>query len=1093
MESNNSSRPLHIYRASAGSGKTFLLTVEYLALVLQQPYAYREILAVTFTNKATEEMKTRILEELRNLALDKDTAYRKILLEKLPTLQSSEQLTLVAAKAYRNILHDYSRFAINTIDSFVQQVIRSFAYEIGLDAGFELQLNADLVKEDLAQRLFELIETNAELLDWMQRIALERIEEGKSWDFRQEMLDFAGEIFKERFHLFEANMRLLEDPSETFNTLRNKLYKETKEFEAEMVAIGKQALKVVAANGLNIEDFSYKEKGVMGYFLGLEEKRFAPGTRANGALDNLGGWMSKSTKEPLKGQIESVYPALNDLLNQAINRYEAEKLGYETAKAVLRELDNLNLLRLLAEQLADYRRDNNALLISDTQQLLRELVRDNDAPFIYEKMGSRFQHFLLDEFQDTSSFQWDNFRPLVEQSVATNQFNLVVGDVKQSIYRWRNGDWRLLQEQVKKDIGAAQVQEATLQENYRSNRQLIAFNNALFASAPRILQQHFNGQMNEVEDPVIHAKLEANQYFQIIEAAYADAAQKAPEQSPQGGTVSIRFFQQTQSRAQKSWREEAETWLCQHLDDLIANKGIDPARITLLTRNNNDARYLIDLLLQYQQQPEARCKYGIVSSEALLINASPAVQLLLSALRYLMNEKDSLALVSLVQANALRLNLELDRAEWYRVEQQHALSQLPEAFRTRRRYLLQTGIYESVEELISIFALDEWSSELAYILAFRDLVNNYAGKGRSDIREFLDWWAVEGEDKALPMASAVNAVQVLTIHKSKGLAFDIVIIPYADWKLVNDKGLLWCHWDQPGSNLQWVPVTIKKDLAKTSFAFDYFEEQLMSRMDALNLLYVALTRAREAIYVLAPAPTENKSANNTLTTIGDLLWQSIQANPELQEQFTEHQYWLEGEIHAPAQKAKTVQALPIQPSVSISALIKEWQEPGELDLSTALARSDQQKIGELAHLVLARIHANNQLDQVIRQLELQGWLPAHLKPEVSALAAQALEHPQLADWFNGAYTSISEKAILLKGGGVRRPDKVLAGANETILLDFKFTQEASAAHRKQLSEYQQLLQQMGYPSVKAFIYYGFSQQLVALAQLPAGQGNLFQQ
>jgi ATP-dependent exoDNAse (exonuclease V) beta subunit len=288
-------------------------------------------------------------------------------------------------------------------------------------------------------------------------------------------------------------------------------------------------------------------------------------------------------------------------------------------------------------------------------------------------------------------------------------------------------------------------------------------------------------------------------------------------------------------------------------------------------------------------------------------------------------------------------------------------------------------------------------------------------------------------------------------------------------------------------------VTIKKELSKTSFAFDYFEEQLMSRMDALNLLYVALTRAREAIYVLAPAPTENKSANNTLTTIGDLLWQSIQDHPELQALFSEHQYWLDGAIHPPTEKATTLQTLAIEPSVSISALIKAWQEPGELDLSSTLARSDQQKIGELAHLVLARMQHEHQLDQVIRQLELQGWLPAHLKEAVSALASTALQHPQLAEWFNGNYQSISEKAILLQGGSIRRPDKVLVGEQETILLDFKFTQEASTAHRRQLSEYQQLLQQMGYPAVKAFIYYGFSQQLVALAQLPAGQGNLFQQ
>ena len=1101
MKEESFSPPLHIYRASAGSGKTFLLASEYLCLLFERPEKYREILAVTFTNKATEEMKHRILGELKKIALGEETGYASIIKERFPAFKSGQQLALQADRIYRTILHDYAKFSVSTIDSFVQQVIRSFAYEIGLDAGFELQLNQDLVKEELADRLFELLETNEDLLQWVQQIAIDRIENGESWDFRSTLLDFASEIFKERFHHFEANMQQLEQPSKAFETLKKSLQAVIKEMESPMKEFAAQANAILLNSGLQAADFSYGKSGFINYFNRIENKKdFNPGPRCLEAVDDLSKWTSKSkTPASVLSRVEAIYPALNELLSQCIQHYQQHNVEYRTALSVLRQLNNLSLLQVLAAQLADYRRDNNLLLISDTQQLLRELVRDNDAPFIYEKIGNRYQHFLLDEFQDTSTFQWDNFRPLVEQSVSTGHFNLVVGDVKQSIYRWRSGDWRLLQEQVKKDIGAANVKDASLKENYRSRENIIHVNNFIFHIAPLLLQENFNVEMAVVQDSAILARLHANGYFNIIAEAYADATQQIPSPSKPGGNVEIRFFQKEDSRSPNSWKPAADEWLCTHIDTLISDKGIRPEQITILTRNNNDARRLIDLLLVYQQSADARARYGLVSADALLVNASPAIQLLVAALRFLVNEKDELARAELVQANAIRLGLDISNTDWYRKDFNHALQQLPEAFRHRKRYLLQTALYECVEELITIFSIDQWTSEQAYILAFRDMVNNVSARGKPDIREFLQWWQEEGEQKALPLSAAANAIQVMTIHKSKGLAFDVVIIPYADWKLTNDKGMLWSQWGPDESGIEWVPVLLKKDLDQTRFAYDYFEEQLMARMDALNMLYVALTRTRQAMYIMAPAPSVKKDNEGGMKTIADLLWQCLHPTEyalpttltDYAKQFTASELIVEGFVEPVEKKDISTESIRINPVTMHASLLQDLREPATQELLLHSAVTEQQQIGQLAHLALARVKTLDELDITLEKMQLEGELTTELLPAVKERVAMALENEQLAQWFGSGYQALNEKAILLKGGAVRRPDKVLVGANETILLDFKFTQEASPSHGRQLQQYHDLLVEMGYPSVRSFIYYGYNRSLVPLAQLAVQQGQLF--
>lgn len=1087
--------PLHIYRASAGSGKTFLLASEYLCLLFEYPTKYREILAVTFTNKATEEMKERILGELKKIAQGEESPYVTVILNRIHKIKNRLELQHTADQLYRTIIHDYAKFSVTTIDSFVQQVVRSFAFEIGLDAGFELQLNQDAVKEDLADRLFALLETNQDLLNWVKTVALDRIEAGQNWDFRSDLLSLAGEIFQERFYRFEQHMRELEEPNKAFEQLKKSLMTLRREVEENMKSIGKKATELIGAKGLAPADFSYGNGGVAGYFFKIQEGKYEAGVRTLECLDNPTKWTAAKVPADLKERVQSVYPSLNKLLHEALEYYGGMALDYQTALAILRKLNNLSLLRVLADQLAEYRRDNNVLLISDTQQLLRELVKDNEAPFIYEKIGNRYQHFLLDEFQDTSRFQWENFKPLIEESVSVGAFNLVVGDVKQSIYRWRNGDWRLLQQQVKEDIGAALVKEASLQDNYRSRKNIIDFNNTLFKTAPTLLQQDFVQEMSAVTDESILQRLQQQQYFEIIEKAYADAVQQKPQHCEEGGLIDVRFYEKQDSRSPNSWKPEAEERLCELIDELLTDRALKPGQITILTRNNADARRVIDLLLHYQQTEKARAKdYNLISSDALLISASPAVQLVMAAFRYLLNEKDDIARVELVQANAIRINdakrteekATISDPQLYRREITHQLSLLPEAFFKNKDRLLQLSLYEATEQIIACFELDLWEKQQAFLLAFRDLVNSFSNKGKPSVRDFVLWWTEEGCLKALPLASSEKAIQVMTIHKSKGLAFDVVILPFADWKLKSDKGILWCEWPDSPSGLQILPVDIQSALAKTRFAFDYFEEMLMSRMDALNMLYVALTRARQAIYMMAPQPSKKSSEEKTMSTIGDLLYASLGR---------QQHYQVDGLLHS-AQSSKDDETnqlrIPLQKGTlrHLQAL-REALDGEQLMLPRT---NEQQKIGRLTHLVLSRIKTADQLNEELERMQLEGLLNSQEKTQVQQTAQSALSHPQLAGWLRGEYNILNEKAILLPGGHIRRPDKIFAGREETILLDFKFTQETSPSHARQLEEYRDLLQKMGYPSVQAYVYYGYNQSIVPLQNLVRNhfqQGKLF--
>ncbi|CAN5470584.1 UvrD-helicase domain-containing protein [soil metagenome] len=1070
---------LDIYKASAGSGKTFLLTLQYLKLLFERPTNYRHILAVTFTNKATAEMKERILRELQSLAKGEITIIGEKLLEAMPS-QTAVSLQQQAKTIYSSILHDYSRFAVTTIDSFVQKIIRSFAFEIGLDAGFKLKLNTEIVKEDLAGRLFRLLDTDASLRHWVTELAVKRLSEGKNWNFREDMLELAGELFKEPFQEFEAALKTLPDVNGAFKSLRQKVFSVINEFEKKWKETGEQALQLLSANSLSELDFYYGKAGFINYFYKAATSVIEqPGTRVKAIMEDPG---MMGGKKPHPG-IATIQNQLHQLLMMLCTQCETDFEKYNTALVLSKNVGNLRLMQVFSEQLSFYRSENNELLISDTHLLLRQLTRETEASFIYEKTGNRFKHYLIDEFQDTSGFQWDNFKPLLENTLAEGNYNLLVGDIKQAIYRWRSGDWQLLQNKVSKQLNSFDVEIHSLQDNRRSAKPIIQFNNFLYRALPHLLQVELNNLINKAPESM-RDKLAADGFNHIIKSAYAESKQQVPTGAEENGLVDIQFLLKDEAL---SYDEVMLPLLFEKITGLL-QEGFMAKDIAVLTRNNREATRVIEYLMNAQQ--ENALQFDLLSSDALLLANNNAVSLIVMAMELLIGVGGKLALANLRHLFARQNDLPASDYHLYVCKEEDE-AVLPPSFFAAKAELHRLPLPELVSAIIRIFDLNKNPYDAAYLLAFQDLVGEWNRFGSEGLQNFLTYWEDEGKAKSLPGGANTNAVEVLTIHKSKGLAFAILLLPYLNWQIKPEaiKNIqLWVKTaGTPFDDVPLVPVRYGETLQQTFFAYSYFEELLLGMMDNLNLLYVATTRARRRIIGWSPKPdkTENlnclekllyAAATERINDDEALYEEAGKSNndPDIQDCFdTITGQWLFGsDIKAPELKPVSVpELLPImeQSNWKHRLTVKFQSLQTEQEMEQQLPR----KQGVLLHEALAQLTEANALDRVMLQMKQQGLMNPSQQQQVRSTLEEILAQPILDGWRNGTMQRLSEREIITAKKEIRRPDLVLYNTNETIVIDFKFTddQTANERYRQQVSEYVNLLTKTGFKFPSGYLLY----------------------
>ena len=1068
-------KPLKILQASAGSGKTFSLTAHYLTLLFSNENKYREILAVTFTNKATEEMKTRILEVLLGLAKGdlstKIDDYRKLILLAYPNFSASD-LQLQADKIYRKILHDYSRFSVSTIDGFVQKVIRGFAFELGLDANYSLEMNYNKVKDDLVGRLDKALDHNKQLLQWIIDLALERIGENKSWNYKTELYDLIGEIFSERFQVFEEAVATLglANLDELFTNYISLTKAEIENFEKAIIELATQASEAFDVLGVENDQLKGKSKSALTKFPAIAAKDFTKIPALLNFVDQPEQWFQPKVSLP------EVYETLNPILHQLTAHYSAHLPKYSLAIAFNKNLYYLRLMQEVAVLLKAYRDENDNLLISDAQKLISGITDDaGDNPsFIWEKVGTKYRNFLFDEFQDTSTSQWNSFKSLLANAIATPSNtaidHLIVGDTKQSIYRWRSGDWNILHQHAKTDIGALNVTEDSLEENYRSTKNIITFNNFLYKAIPLTLQNELNETLAAKPQTILQWWQKQN-YNSIITLVYATSTQNFAPNTLSGGTIKIKKFVKEDAPNEARFSETIfrDLALLHVVEEIVALKtqqGYAAKDMAILVRSNTEALLVVQKLMEHQ--------IDVISGEALLISNNSAIQLIVNTLKTLITldaqnalyKANCIALYNALHHKPYNANHFLNLTD---VSLTHLTDVLPAALCQNWQTWLQLPLPELIENLIDGYELNHLTNQLPYLLAFRDLTAQATQFGEKGVVSFLTWWDEEGVKKSLPSPDEVDAVQIITIHKAKGLAFRAVFVPFCNWELKGKaNATFWVSSaDTDYHHLQKIPLRFNELLADSTVAKAYFEELLYNNMDAINMLYVATTRAKDYLYI----GTMGKKDNTKLTNMGDVL------NLTFDKDFNEDNCYEIVEPVKVSHKNVAENFIDFHTYPTTNRLSSLYVLPQEKHLKHVLNIEKSGRKGSLLHDVLANASTATEVDDYLKNLMLEGTIKTEEISELKASVLEVLNHTELKQILSSAKQSITEKSIIDANGKMHRPDRVLLNDNEVIIIDYKFTLEESDRHIEQIENYKTLLEQMGYSNVKSYLFYAATNKL----------------
>ncbi|MDD6908590.1 MAG: UvrD-helicase domain-containing protein [Bacteroidaceae bacterium] len=1084
---------LLVYKASAGSGKTFTLAIQYIRQLIEDPRAYRRILAVTFTNKATTEMKERILEQLLGIArgLKGSEGYLQELVRL--TGKSVEDTRKGAQEALFFILHDYSRFRIETIDSFFQSVMRNLARELELGANLSIELNNTEVLSDAVDVMLEKLDRKSPVLYWLLEYIEERISDDKRWDVSDDIKSFGRNIFEEEYvERGEELRRKLDDPK--FIPQFRKELKELREMVLEqMKGFSEQFLGVLETQGLSPDDLKNGSRGIGSYFRKIARGELlnkVSNTTVQKCLESEENWTTKSS--PKRQEILAVVSSdLMGILEEAEKMRPKNNWILNSCDLALKYLNNLRLLTHMDAEVRLQNQLHNRFLLSDTNALLHGLISRGDASFVYEKIGTQIDTVMIDEFQDTSRMQWENFHLLLEESLAQKEGSLIVGDIKQSIYRWRNGDWKILAGLGKDPV--LRVKECTLDTNWRSEKRIIGFNNAFFPTACQLLSDR---QESELGKPC----------EELLEA-YSDVRQK-PARKEEKGYVKVTLLPDSEEKAYSEAMLEA---LAEEVDRLM-EAGVRSQDIAILVRKNK----IIPTVATYFDE---HTPYRIVSDEAFRLDASLAVCILMDGLRFLTAPENRIAMARLAvtfQKEVLHKDIDLNTILLNRIE-----DFLPAGFVLQLAELRLMPLYELLEKLYVLFDLKEIGQQDAYLCAFYDAVTEYMQNHSSELTAFIAYWDETLYEKTIP-SGEIEGIRILSIHKSKGLEYHTVLVPFCDWKMENETNnhLIWCalegqgpEYDQPPFNeLSIAPINYSTAMAESVYCKSYLEERLQLWVDNMNLLYVAFTRACKNLIVWGKkgqTGTVSELLGNTMEamelegmTCSGLTEPAADAKGKGKTKDKEKEENPEPVVYeygclCPSEEVRKkvtgnpLSEIPEGVPVCIESLETDI-EFKQSNRSADFIRGDEEeenreryiRQGQLLHQVFASIRTAADLEKAVARLRFEGIIESEKQEkEIIRLAERALEHPEVQEWYDGSWRLYNECGIIYTDdqGGLqtRRPDRVMMREDEVVIVDFKFGRK-KAEYREQVKEYMHLLTEMGYGKVKGYLWYVFANELEAI-------------
>lgn len=1055
---------LTIYRASAGSGKTFAIAVEYIMGLLQEgaENEFVKTLAVTFTNKATAEMKSRILETLYGLktGLNETKDYLDAIKERFKESKKSitdEEIRDRAGRALAAILHDYSHFRVETIDSFFQSILRNMARELGLAANLQVELSTEEIIDSAVDTLIETMSENPEVESWVREYVEERLSDGKKWDIVNPLKAFAKNIFKEDYQLkSEDELERISDAN-TVKVFKNEMYRIRKTAEKEMTELANKLIQDLQNSPLY--DKISRVDNVINYLRKFAAKDFGAPTEAMGKKIN-----GEETFLKQKYQTDNASLTEENELRERIRQILKHLKDYISATCVLKNLNELRLLRNIDELAHKIEGETGRFMLSSTPVLLSKMTEGSDAPFIFEKIGTVIDNVMIDEFQDTSLMQWENFKKLLFEKLSSGGKGMLVGDIKQSIYRWRNGDWKILYD-IKKEMQGFSIKDEPLKTNYRSHQFIVDFNNAFFPKAAAMLD-------------AIKADAEIK-----LSDIYKDVEQKKKKEDGKG-FVRLKLY--------KNEEDEDNTIadMVEQIKSLRAG-GLDLSEIAILIRYNDDAQKLINGFSQYAPD------IPLVSDEAFLLEASVSVQMIVTAMRILIDKSHSDAISEkYLMLHYLRDILGKKDTNIQYVASQDAEQVLPKQFTERKDELLQLPLYLLAEELWRIFSLGNIPGEDVYVLTFFDVLQKHLRSAVApDIQTFLEAWDEKLYKSSIP-GSSLPGIRILTIHKSKGLAFHTVMLPFCYWDITekNNKPnkVLWCEANSaPYNELGAFPITPSTKVLTSVFAADYEKENLEQRVDTLNLLYVAFTRAKANLYVWGKTKKEDKKGDSS---IGELFYKSLRNKDNDQDEtcFTYEVGTPVTEIKKEDEKknrlslqhldkdAINVNIVTRNPTLNFrqSNLAQSYLEQMTTDdgqQATGIKLS-QREIGTRMHDVLSRVSDVSQLDDVLKQAREEGiigesedWnaIITHIK--------EGFRDPIVASWFKADNIIYNECSLAgLDDDGqpnVLRPDRVIVNDEGITVIDYKFG-HPSSKYDEQVKAYMKFMHRM-YPQqkIKGYLWY----------------------
>ena len=1068
-------QPLTVYKASAGSGKTFTLAVEYMKRVIQDPAGYRHTLAVTFTNKATEEMKMRILSQLYGMwkgLPDSQTYLNRIATDLgMPPRMVAQQ----AGTALQLLLHNYHYFRVETIDTFFQRVLRNLARELDLTANLRIELNDTQVEEEAVDQLIEGLTPKDPVFRWIMEYVKENISDEKSWDVIRIIKKFGVHIFKDGYKQYSKEIcRLMAQP-DFFPTYTKLLRAMRQEALEQLQHYPTRFFDTLQQHGVKVEDFANGSRGVCSYFLKMErgvyETKELLTATVVAAMTTPNKWVKKKEQMPGNALYDLVVETLLPLLKATEEAREKWICQYKSADLTLRNLNQLRLLGHIEQEVRALNSEANRFLLSDTQTLLHALIQDSDSPFIFEKIGTQLRYLMIDEFQDTSTVQWQNFKVLLQECMShEGAHNLIVGDVKQSIYRWRSGDWRLLNG-IEREFGnhGTQVEVLSLTTNYRSQRNIIDFNNAFFKLAAERECQNLRTLLPEGAEE--------------MQRAYDDVAQQTPKEEREG-------FVSVELMPKEVYAEEGMQRVVEIIDQLLA-EGAKATDIAILVRSNATIQQLAAYCM------EERPDLNLVSDEAFRLDSSQVVNTLVSCMRFLAHPENMLEAAFL--------------------EEQHLAADLLK----ERDRLLAMPLYELAEWLYGWlqqhFMAEETeglTQEEAYLSLFFDRLAKYLADHTPYLDDFLQEWDNNLHRKTI-QSGEVEGIRLITIHKSKGLEFDHVILPACDWTLEKAGTTLWCvPTTAPYDRLPLVPVSYsEKGMMGTVYEQDYLMEHLQQTVDNLNLLYVAFTRAAKSLYVLGQRGSRllrSKLIEEVLPPLAQELGATLEGAVEMPTDTLLFCYGEQGamreEVKKQTENVFSKQAVPcdLLPATEVCPALQFRQsnksrdfvleeddmlkEEGLEDVAQAKAAEEQRqqtyiRTGKLLHYIFSTVRTTKDIPHALQELEAEGVIYGEGLSVTSlrSLLEKRLSHPKVQDWFSGRWETFNECAILhtdAQTGKVvkHRPDRVMTDGSTYVVVDFKFGRKRDA-YQTQVQAYMQLLRAMGHKDVKGYLWYVYTNEI----------------